>query len=161
MLAAASRPARSCSPARIILVLVRDFDYVLPAELIAQQPLEDRAASRMLIFDRATGGLRDSEFRSLPSLLQPGDLLVLNDTRVLPARLFAHRAGIYAQPVSPRNPTAREHLQGRVEVMLTEQHSPSHFQQMEWSALVRPGRKLPVGERLHFHAPQAASDRAG
>ncbi|MEO6966431.1 MAG: tRNA preQ1(34) S-adenosylmethionine ribosyltransferase-isomerase QueA [Acidobacteriaceae bacterium] len=126
-------------------MLVRDFHYVLPPEQIAQQPLPDRAASRLLVFDRATGGIQDSFFRGFPELLQPGDLLVLNDTRVLPARLFARRAGIHAQPISPRNPTAKEYLQGNVEVLLTEQHAP-----LEWSALVHPGRKLPVGERLFF-----------
>jgi S-adenosylmethionine:tRNA ribosyltransferase-isomerase len=126
-------------------VLVRDFDYVLPPERIAQQPLEDRSASRMLVFDRATGAWRDSLFRRFPELLHPGDLLVVNDTRVLPARLFALRSGKNAQAVSPRNRAARGHLQGRVEVLLTEQHTP-----LEWSALVRPGRKLPVGEKLCF-----------
>ncbi len=128
-------------------MLVRDFDYVLPPERIAQQPLEDRAASRLLVFDRASGTFEDSVFREFPQLLRAGDLLVLNDTRVLPARLFARRAGIKAQPVSPRNPSAREHLQGQAEVLLTAQHAP-----FEWSALVRPGRKLPVGEHLNFHA---------
>ena len=126
---------------------VRDFDYVLPPERIAQQPLADRAASRMLAFDRPTGAVEDRCFQQFPALLRPGDLLVLNNTRVLPARLFAHRAGLHAQPISPRNHSAREHLQGRVEVLLTAQHAP-----FEWSALVRPGRKLPVGERLCFFA---------
>ena len=78
----------------------------------------------------------------------PGDLLVLNDTRVLPARLFARRAGIHAQTISARNPAAKEYLQGNVEVLLTAQRAP-----LEWSALVHPGRKLPVGERLFFFAP--------
>lgn len=135
------------------LVLVREFDYVLPPERIAQQPLEDRAASRLLVFDRASGAVQDSPFRSFPELLQPGDLLVVNDTRVLPARLFARRAGIHAQPISSRNPAAQEHLQGRAEVMLTKQHAP-----LEWSALVRPGRKLPVGERLMFFSEEADPD---
>ncbi len=130
-------------------MLVRDFDYILPPEQIAQQPLEDRAASRLLVFERNTGAFEDDLFRNFPGLLQPGDLLVVNDTRVLPARLFARRAGMHAQPVSLRNPSAREHLHGRVEVLLTAQHAP-----FEWSALVRPGRKLPVGERLHFGAPE-------
>jgi S-adenosylmethionine:tRNA ribosyltransferase-isomerase len=134
---------------RILLVLVRDFNYRLPPEQIAQQPLQDRAASRLLVFDRATGSVQDRFFRQFPQQLQPGDLLVLNDTRVLPARLFARRAGIHAQPVSPRNPTAKEHLQGNVEVLLTEQHSS-----WEWSALVHPGRKLPVGETLYFLAQE-------
>jgi S-adenosylmethionine:tRNA ribosyltransferase-isomerase len=143
---------------RIFLVLVRDFNYRLPPEQIAQQPLQDRAASRLLVFDRATGSVQDSFFRQFPQLLRPGDLLVLNDTRVLPARLFARRAGIHAQPISSRNPAAKEHLQRSVEVLLTEQHSP-----LEWSALVHPGRKLPVGETLSFFAqeePGKAPDAA-
>ena len=133
---------------RILVVLVRDFNYMLPPEQIAQQPLPDRAASRMLIVDRVGGSLQDSWFRSFPDALHPGDLLVLNDTRVLPARLFARRAGIHAQRVSDRNPAAKEHLQGNVEVLLTAQQAP-----LEWSALVHPGRKLPVGEKLFFFAP--------
>ncbi len=134
-------------------MLVRDFNYMLPPEQIAQQPLQDRAASRMLVVDRASGSVQDSWFRSFPDVLHPGDLLVLNDTRVLPARLFARRAGIHAQPISSRNPAGKEHLQGSVEVLLTEQHAP-----LEWSALVHPGRKLPVGERLSFFAQH--DDRA-
>ncbi len=130
-------------------MLVRDFDYGLPPERIAQQPLADRAGSRMLVFDRDTGVFEDSYFRHFPALLRSGDLLVLNNTRVLPARLFGRRAGVHAQPVSPRNPSAREYLKGRVEVLLTAQHAS-----LEWSALVRPGRKLPVGEKLHFFAAE-------
>ena len=137
---------------RILVVLVRDFNYILPPEQIAQQPLPDRAASRMLVVDRATGSVQDNRFRDLPNVLHPSDLLVLNDTRVLPARLFARRAGIHAQPISSRNPAAAQHLQGSVEVLLTEQHAP-----LEWSALVHPGRKLPVGERLFFFASGAAT----
>lgn len=137
-------------------MLVRDFNYRLPPEQIAQQPLQDRAASRMLIVDRASGNLQDSWFRRFPDLLLPGDLLVLNDTRVLPARLFARRAGIHAQPISSRNPAVKQHLQGNVEVLLAEQHSP-----LEWSALVHPGRKLPVGERLFFFAPGDVDSAAG
>ncbi len=135
-------------------MLVRDFDYTLPPELIAQKPLEDRASSRMLLVDRASGAWQDEHFRNFPQRLQPGDLLVINDTRVLPARLFAHREGVHAQAVSPRNMAAREHLHGRVEVMLTAQHAP-----LEWSALVRPGRKLPVGERLMFFPPEATEEK--
>ncbi len=129
-------------------MLVRDFNYILPPEQIAQQPLPDRAASRMLVVDRASGSVQDSWFRSFPDRLGSGDLLVLNDTRVLPARMFGRRGGIHAQPVSASNPTAKEHLQGNVEVLLTAQYTP-----LEWSALVHPGRKLPVGERLFFFAP--------
>ena len=133
-------------------MLVRDFNYILPPEQIAQQPLQDRAASRMLVVDRASGNVQDSWFRSFPDALRLGDLLVLNDTRVLPARLFARRAGIHAQAISYRNPAAKEHLQGNVEVLLTGQYSP-----LEWSALVHPGRKIPVGERLFFF-PQGDAD---
>lgn len=126
-------------------MLVSDFDYVLPAARIAQEPLADRAASRMLVFHRDVGAIQDSAFRQFPEQLHAGDVLVINDTRVLPARLFARRAGVKAQPVSQRNPSAREHLRGRIEVLLTDQHGP-----LEWSALVRPGRKLPVREKLYF-----------
>ena len=69
-----------------------EFQYELPEELIAQQPLPERSASRLLCMDRAGGGLSDARVRDLPSLLEPGDLLVFNDTRVIPARLFARKA---------------------------------------------------------------------
>jgi S-adenosylmethionine:tRNA ribosyltransferase-isomerase len=124
-------------------VLVSDFDYRLPEELIAQEPLQDRAGSRMLHLDRKAGHWRDRCFREFPELLRPGDLLVLNNTRVFAARLYGHRSGARAQPVSPRNPAAQEFLKGRVEVLLTEQ-----IGQWEWQALVHPGQKIGVGERL-------------
>ncbi len=126
-------------------MLVSDFDYELPPERIAQEPLADRAASRMLHLERGSGAWRDRSFREFPDLLRPDDLLVLNNTRVFPARLFGHRSGAHAQPVSPRNPAAREFLKVRVEVLLTRQLSD-----WEWQALVRPGRKIGVGERLSF-----------
>jgi len=69
----------------------QDFAYELPAELIAQSPLAERAASRLLVLDGASGACVDAQVRALPQLLRPGDLLVLNDTRVLPARLFGHK----------------------------------------------------------------------
>jgi S-adenosylmethionine:tRNA ribosyltransferase-isomerase len=69
-----------------------DFSYELPPELIAQAPLDERPASRLLVLDGATGACRDAMFRDLPELLAPGDLLVLNDTRVIPARAFGHKA---------------------------------------------------------------------
>lgn len=69
-----------------------DFHYDLPPELIAQQPLPERAASRLLVMDRETGKCRDRYFRELPDLLRPGDLLVFNDTRVIPARLFGRKS---------------------------------------------------------------------
>ena len=128
-------------------MLVSDFDYHLPPELIAQEPLLDRAASRLLHLRRATGEWQDRSFRDFPDLLLPDDLLVLNNTRVFPARLYGHRSGARAQPVSQQNPAAREFLQGRVEVLLTKQVSPSPN---VWECLVHPGRKIGVGERLWF-----------
>ena len=128
-------------------MLVSDFDFELPESLIAQQPLADRAASRMLHLDRQTGSYRDSSFREFPHLLRPDDLLVLNNTRVFPARLFGHRSGERAQPLSPQNPAMKDFLHGRVEVLLTKQISS---EPQTWEALVRPGKKLGIGEHIFF-----------
>jgi S-adenosylmethionine:tRNA ribosyltransferase-isomerase len=128
-------------------VLVTDFHYHLPQELIAQDPLPDRAASRLLLLDRSTGDWSDRQFRDFPQILRPGDLLVFNNTRVFPARLYGGRAGLKSQPVSPHNPAARDFLHGRVEVLLTKQLSETPN---EWECLVRPGRKIAVGETLFF-----------
>jgi S-adenosylmethionine:tRNA ribosyltransferase-isomerase len=128
-------------------VLVSDFDYYLPEELIARQPLADRADARMLHWKREGGALEDKGFREVPELLHADDLLVLNNSRVLPARLFGHRSGSRAQHVSAGNPAAREFLRGQVEVLLTKQVSASP---QEWEALVHPGRKLGIGERVYF-----------
>src|SRR5271157_6048954 len=135
-------------------VLVSEFDYHLPAELIAQQPLADRAASRLLHLDRCRELLEDRTFRDFPELLRPDDLLVFNNTKVMPARLFGHRSGSRAQCISPHNPAATDFLRGRVEVLLTKQLSSDP---MEWEALVHPGRKLGVGERIYFGA-EASQD---
>jgi S-adenosylmethionine:tRNA ribosyltransferase-isomerase len=127
------------SEAEVITGLrVADFDFDLPQELIAQQPPAERGLSRMLAVDRATGALRDASFAEFPALLDPGDLLVLNDTRVIPARLYARRTLL------------RDHEKptGRIEVMLTEPAGNN-----QWRALVRPGRKVAIGERLVFPAP--------
>jgi len=131
-------------------VLVSDFDFHLPPDLIAQHPLADRAASRMMRLERASGEFEDKAFRDLASLLRQDDLLVFNNTRVFPARLFGRRSGERAQPVSDRNPAAKEFLAGRVEVLLTKQTGP-----LEWQALVRPGRKIRVGEKIFFGADGA------
>jgi S-adenosylmethionine:tRNA ribosyltransferase-isomerase len=128
-------------------VLVSDFHYELPEELIAQEPLAERSASRMLHLHRDKGHFEDRTFRYLPSLLKPGDLLVLNNTQVFPARLLGRREGLHAQALSPNNPAAREFLHGRVEALLTRQTSS---EPNEWECLVRPGRKIGVGERLFF-----------
>ena len=128
-------------------MLLSDFNYHLPEELIAQEPLGDRAASRMLHLNRATGQFEDRTFRDFPDLLRADDLVVLNNTRVFPARLYGRRIGAKAQPVSPKNPAARDFLRGRIEVLLTRQVSD---EPNEWECLVRPGRKIGIGERLFF-----------
>jgi S-adenosylmethionine:tRNA ribosyltransferase-isomerase len=130
-------------------VLVSDFNFHLPDDLIAQRPLGARDGSRMLHL-RRTGGHADRQFRDFPDLLRPGDLLVFNNTRVFPARLYGRREGARAQPVSPHNPAARDFLHGRVEVLLTRQLSA---QPNDWECLVRPGRKIGIGERLFFGEP--------
>jgi S-adenosylmethionine:tRNA ribosyltransferase-isomerase len=123
------------------------FDYELPGELIAQEPLADRAGARMLVLHRAEGRWEDRRFRDLPEFLGEGDCLVLNDTRVFPARLFGRRAGAHALPIGKKNPKRREYLSGEVEVFLLRAVSPDG---RDWEALVRPGRKMPVGERVEF-----------
>ena len=120
---------------------VSDFNFDLPEELIAQSPPAIRGSSRMLVLDRATGTYHDNFFRNLPEILRPGDLLILNDSRVIPARLYATRAGLHTQHNSP-DPT------GRIEVLLTQQLAEN-----DWNSLVRPSRKVQPGEHLLFHAP--------
>jgi len=132
-------------------VLVSDFDFHLPEELIAQEALADRSSSRLLHLSRSSGHFEDRKFTDLPGLLRPSDLLVLNSSRVFPARLYGRRAGLRAQPLSPRNPASRDFLHGRVEVMLTRQLGP-----LEWQALVRPGRKIGVGEKIFFSVEDSA-----
>jgi S-adenosylmethionine:tRNA ribosyltransferase-isomerase len=161
-------------------VLVSAFDYHLPEELIAQAPLADRAGSRMLHLVRETGRMEDRGFREFPDLLRADDLVVFNDTRVFPARLYGHRSGARSQPVSKSNPAAKEFLKGRVEVLLTgpierlsavggrlsggeglnsakdskrvppDSRLPMAESPLIWNALVRPGRKIGVGEKLFF-----------
>ncbi len=107
-----------------------DFHFDLPEELIAQEPLADRSASRMLVVDRKTGALRDSFFRNLPEYVGPGDVIVFNNTRVLPARLQGHRAG-----------------GGLAETLLVKKISDDP---LRWEALVRPGRKIRVGDTIRY-----------
>ncbi len=104
-----------------------DFDYVLPPERIAQEPAPERDSSRLLVLDRASGRVSHRVFRDLPSLLREGDLIVLNDTRVFPARLYG----------------LREKTGGRVEVLFLEE-----LEDGGWLALTRSGGKLKVGEWL-------------
>lgn len=126
---------------------VSDFHFHLPTELIAQEPLAARDGSRMLHLQRTSGHYSDRLFRDFPDLLHPGDLVVFNNTRVFPARLYGRREGVRAQAISPRNPASRDFLHGRVEVLLTRQLSA---EPNDWECLVRPGRKIGIGERLFF-----------
>lgn len=128
-------------------MLVSDFNYHLPEELIAQQPLADRSSSRLLHLSAATGAFEDRQFRDFPDLLRPSDLLVFNNTKVFPARLYGRRGGLKSQPVSPRNPASCDFLHGRIEILLTRQ---LRLDPNEWECLVQQGRKIGVGEHLFF-----------
>ena len=103
-----------------------EFNYELPPELIAQEPLANRSASRLMTLDRVSGAIGHRTFSELPDLLEPGDLLVVNDSRVIPARLLGHRES-----------------GARVEVLMLRPTSDGH-----WLALAKPTRRLKVGERL-------------
>jgi len=122
-----------------------DYDYELPALRIAQRPLAERDASRLLLVHRGDGRWEDRRFAELPELLRGDELMVVNNARVIPARLFARRKGVSAQPPGKHSRTRREHLKAPVEVLLTRQLPDG-----AWEALVRPGRKVAVGERLLF-----------
>lgn len=118
---------REVQPPYSTYVDVSDFDYELPPDRIAQAPAATRDAARLLVIDRATGALTDRVFRDLPDLLSPGDLLVVNDSRVIPARVFA-----------------RETTSGRdVELLFVEPVTAAR-----WRALVRPGRRCRPGAEL-------------
>jgi len=139
-------------------VLVSEFDYRLPEELIAQEALSDRDASRMLRLERGAGHFEDRCFRDFPELLRPDDLVVFNDTRVFPARLYGRRGGAKEQRLSAQNPASRDFLKGRIEVLLTKQvsHEPNL-----WECLVRPGRKIGIGERLFFGDDELVAEVVG
>jgi S-adenosylmethionine:tRNA ribosyltransferase-isomerase len=122
---------------------VDDFNYDLPPDLIAQRPLDRRDASRLLIVERASGRLEDAQFSRLPDFLIGDELMVFNNARVIPARLFGKRLGVHSQ--RPSRKTVREHLSGNVEVFLTRK-----LEGDIWEVLVRPGKKMQVGERVQF-----------
>lgn len=109
-------------------MLISEFDYELPAELIAQEPLEERASSRMLVVDRAVSSFIDAQFVRLPSLLRKGDVLVLNNTKVFPARLFG-----------------QSETGANVEIFLVRKTEGDI-----WEALARPAKRLRVGKRIVF-----------
>ncbi len=110
-------------------MLVKDFDYELPEELIAQDPLEDRSSSRLMLLDKETGEIGHGIFRDVYDELQPGDCLVLNNTKVIPARLFG----------------VKEETQAQIEVLLLKRHEGD-----VWETLVRPGKKAKPGARISF-----------
>ena len=118
---------------------VDEFDYALPEELIAQEPLEPRDASRLLVLDGASGTLQHSVFRRIGELLHPGDMLVLNDTKVLPARLYAHKES-----------------GAMIELLLLKQCGLD-----TWQCLVRPGRKALPGTKLLFALPALNAEIIG
>lgn len=123
-----------------------DFHFDLPPELIAQKPLPERSASRMLVLDRRRGTWTDAAFSDFPSHVGPGDAVVFNNTRVLPARLLGRRAG--GAQATGQAPS------GQVEALLLEQVGSSPLQ---WRALVRPGRKIGIGERIVFEEDLTAT----
>jgi len=110
-------------------VKLSDFDFDLPEELIAQQPVEPRDASRLMVVPRHGGALEHRHFRDLPEYLRPGDALVLNETRVMPARLMGHREG----------------TGGAIEVLLLRR-----LDRDRWETSVKPGRKARPGQRIIF-----------
>jgi S-adenosylmethionine:tRNA ribosyltransferase-isomerase len=120
-------------------MLLSEFDYELPDELIAQKPLAERDASRMLVIERESADFRDAHFRALPENLRAGDLLVLNNTKVFPARLVGRR----------------ETSGGRVELFLLR--VISNEDRIVWLTLARPARRLPRGARVLFD--ESASDK--
>ena len=111
------------------MLTVSDFDYDLPEELIAQTPLEPRDSSRLLVLDRSSGKLSQHIFREVVDYLRPGDLLIANDTKVIPARLIGRRAD----------------SGGKVEVFLLHRRSRD-----EWEVLVKPGKKMRPGQKAIF-----------
>src|SRR3977135_1364652 len=122
-----------------------DFSYDLPPDRIAQRPADERDASRMLVVNRVKRDWEDSVFRSLPEGLRGDELIVVRNDRGLPARLFGHRLGVRAEKPGRNSRVAREFLSSEIEVLLTRRVSPD-----EWEALVRPGRKMQLGERVQF-----------
>ena len=133
-----------------------DFDYRLPRELIAQEPLPDRSASRMLLLERSSGRFEDGLFRELPLRLRGDELLVVNNARVIPARLFARRAGVRAESAGKHSHVRKQHLSSRIEVLLA-----GRIDSELWEALVRPGRKIRTGERLIFEGSNLQAEVVG
>ncbi|MDD6631578.1 MAG: tRNA preQ1(34) S-adenosylmethionine ribosyltransferase-isomerase QueA [Lachnobacterium sp.] len=108
---------------------VKDFDYYLPEELIAQDPLEDRSSSRLMVLDKKTGEIQHKIFKDILDYLKPGDCLVLNNTKVIPARLFGVKEG----------------TQAKIEILLLKRKENDI-----WETLVKPGKKAKPGAKIIF-----------
>jgi S-adenosylmethionine:tRNA ribosyltransferase-isomerase len=132
-------------------VKTSDFDYHLPPDRIAQHPASRRDASRLLALDRSSGEVTHHVFADLPKLLRPGDLLVVNDTRVIPARLFGtvRREGAGG---TGEGPGAAPAVKREVEVLLLREE-PAVLPERIWTALARPARALQVGTIVRFTDP--------
>jgi S-adenosylmethionine:tRNA ribosyltransferase-isomerase len=120
-----------------------DFDYELPPELIAQTPLAQRDQSRLLVARRSDRSIEHRRFHELPDLLDPGDLLVLNDSRVIPARLFGYRAGLG--------------VSGRVELLLLRRLDNAGL----WECLAKPARRLRAGASIMLEPARGTALRQG
>jgi S-adenosylmethionine:tRNA ribosyltransferase-isomerase len=121
-------------------MLLSDFDFLLPTEQIAQHPLASRDASRMLLLDRQSGHHADHAFAEFPNLLRGDELIVVNNARVIPARLLGRRINSATNPGEATPSTGTE-----IEILLARQ-----IEADTWEALVRPGRKMHVGQRVQF-----------
>ena len=108
---------------------IEDFDYDLPESLIAQTPLKNRDQSRLLVLDRNTSDMEHLHFRDVINYFEPGDTLVLNDTRVMPARLFG----------------LKEETGAKVEMLMLTQ-----IEDNDWEVLLKPAKRIKVGNKLNF-----------
>lgn len=124
-----ARQLRIACRKEAVKLKVSDFDYDLPEELIAQDPLEDRSSSRLLVLDRQSGDMSHEHFTDIVKYLKPGDCLVINDTKVIPARLLGFK----------------EDTGAHAEILLLK-----HKGDRTWECLVRPGKKLKTGARVQF-----------
>src|SRR5690348_10060732 len=150
-----------CNRLDVIHAIIRhvrlsEFDYNLPAASIAQEPLQNRAGARMLLLDRGSGDVQDSHFREFPAQLKGDELIVVNNARVIPARLFAHRMGTGSQPIGKHHRRLSEYLSSRIEVLLARR-----IEDDLWEALVRPGRKVRKGEHLVFDGAKLVAEVVG
>ena len=123
-------------------LLKKDFYYELPEELIAQDPLENRSSSRLMVLDKNTGALRHTVFTAITEYLMPGDCLVINNTKVIPARLIGERI---VEDTEPAPGFSRPKEGAAVEVLLLKR-----LQADSWEAIVRPGKKLRTGALVKF-----------